>query len=46
MLNLNVDVLLRPVGSGNESVKAGEVEQKTDQANAASTDLDTDQMQG
>src|SRR5262249_40659361 len=42
---LHVDLLLRPVGSRNKAVQAGEVEQETNQTNAARTDLDTDEMQ-
>jgi hypothetical protein len=46
LVDLNVDWLLSPIGSGTKAVQAGEVEQKTDPPNAASTDLDTDPMQG
>jgi hypothetical protein len=46
LFDLNVDVVLHPVRGGNESVETREIKQETDQANAASPDLDTDQMQG
>jgi hypothetical protein len=46
LFDLNVDVLLRPVGGGNESVETGEVEQETDQPNTARADLDTDEREG
>ena len=46
LFDLTVDLLLRPIGGGDKAVQSREVEQETDQANAASTDFDTDQMQG
>jgi hypothetical protein len=45
LFDLNVDLLLSPVGSCNKAVQAGEVEQETNQTNTARTDLDTDEMQ-
>jgi hypothetical protein len=44
--NLAVDLLLSAVGGGDESVQSREVEEKTDQTNATSAHLDTDQMEG
>jgi hypothetical protein len=44
LFDLKVDVLLRPVGSRDTPIQAGEVEQETHQTNAARTDLDTDEM--
>jgi hypothetical protein len=46
VFDLHVDRLLRPVGSHNKPVQAGEVAQEPHQTHAARTDLDTDQMQG
>jgi hypothetical protein len=46
LFDLNVDLWLSPVGSRHKPVQASEVEQETNQTNAARTDLDTDQMQG
>ena len=46
LFDLKVDLLLRSIGSGDKPVQTREVEQETDQTNATSTDLDTDQMEG
>jgi hypothetical protein len=46
VLNFAVDLLLSAVGGGDKSVQSREVEEKTDQTNATSANLDTDQMEG
>lgn len=42
LFDLVVDLLLSPIGSRDKAVQTGQFKQETDQANAASADLDTD----
>jgi hypothetical protein len=46
LCHLTVHLLLRPLGGSDKSVHAREVEQETDQPDATSADLDTDQVEG
>src|SRR5262245_34525723 len=46
LLHLTVDLLLGAIGGADKAVKARAGEQETHQANATSTDLDTDQVDG
>lgn len=46
LFDLNVDLLLSSIGGGDKTVQTRKMEEKTDQANAAGTDLDTDEMEG
>jgi len=46
LFNLEVHLLLSPIGGGHKAVKAGQVEEETHQANATCPDFDADQMEG
>src|SRR6516165_11765332 len=46
LFNLAVHLLLSPIGGGHKAVKAGQVEKKTHQANAAGPNFDADEMEG
>ena len=46
MFHLTVYLLLSPIGGGDKSVQSCQLQQETDQANAASADLNADQMEG
>ena len=46
LFNLEVHLLLSPIGGGHKAVKAGEVEEETHQAHAACPDFDAEQMEG
>ena len=46
LFNLAVDLLLSPIGGRDKAVKTCQVEEETDQANAARPDFDADQMEG
>jgi hypothetical protein len=45
LFHLTVYLLLSPIGGGDKSVQPCQLKQETDQANAASADLNTDQME-
>ena len=44
LLNLDVDLLLSPIGGRHKAVEAGEVEEETHQANTAGAHFDADHM--
>src|SRR5262249_53005082 len=45
LFNLEIDLLLSPIGGRHKAVKSCQVEKETNQANAAGPDFDTDQME-
>ena len=46
LFNLEVHLLLSPIGGDHKAVKAGQMEEETHQANATCPDFDADQMAG
>src|SRR5690349_3071443 len=46
LFHLTVYLLLSSIGGGDKSVQSCQLKQETDQANAASADLNADQMEG
>ena len=46
LFNLDIDLLLSPIGGRDKAVKAGLMEKETNQANATGPDFDADHMEG
>src|SRR5262245_24857193 len=46
LFHLAIDLLLSPIGGHNKAVKACQIEEETDQANAACPDFNADEMAG
>jgi hypothetical protein len=45
LFNLNIDLLLRPIGGRHKAVETRQIQEETNQANAAGPDFDADHME-